>query len=71
MNYTISNSDITVYKYTFFVTYSFNARCMYTMYKTFYNIFTYHSYCHVSEASPKRVRWFKLSGGGMHNTLEK
>jgi len=33
MNDTISDSFITIYKYTFFVTYSFNARCMYTMYK--------------------------------------
>jgi len=33
MNDTISDSSITIYKYTFFVTYSFNARCTYTMYK--------------------------------------
>jgi hypothetical protein len=32
-NDTISDSSITIYKYTFFVTNNFNARCIYTMYK--------------------------------------
>jgi len=49
---------------------------MYVHYVQYSNInsitfFTYHSCCHISEAFQKQVRWIKLSGDGMHYTLEK